>query len=86
MKSPIRVGDALENGGEVTSASSQMLFMGRPLACQGDAALCDVHGETTIAEGHAAFPGMGGRPIAMHSHRCACGCRLISSLSNVSIA
>jgi uncharacterized Zn-binding protein involved in type VI secretion len=85
MRNPIRVGDALENGGEVTTALSGMMFMDRLLACQGDEALCAVHGKTTIAEGNAAFPGKGGKPIAMHHHRCACGCRLISSLVNVNI-
>ncbi len=86
MRSPIRVGDALENGGSVTTASSEMMFMGRLLACLGDEALCARHGRTTIAEGNASFPGKGGRPVAMHHHRCACGCRLLSSLQNVNIA
>ena len=27
-----------------------------------------------------------GKPVAMHYHRCTCGCRLISSLQNVHIA
>jgi uncharacterized Zn-binding protein involved in type VI secretion len=85
-KSPIRQGDALENGGEVTTASSGMTFMGRLLACRGDEALCALHGKTTIAEGAASFPGKTGQPVAMHRHLCACGCRLISSLLNVSIA
>lgn len=86
MKSPIRKGDKLENGGEVTSTSSEMMFMGKPLACQGDEALCAMHGKTTITEGNPLFPGKGGKPVAMHHHRCACGCRLLSSLVNVNIA
>ena len=86
MKNPIRTGDKLENGGRVTTASSQMMFMDGLLACQGDEALCAQHGKTTIAEGDASFPGKGGKPIAMHYHRCACGCRLLSSLQNVTIA
>jgi uncharacterized Zn-binding protein involved in type VI secretion len=85
-KSPIRQGDALENGGEVTTASSGMTFMDRQLACRGDEALCALHGKTTIVEGNASFPGKSGQPVAMHGHLCACGCRLISSLLNVSIA
>ncbi|WP_020202148.1 PAAR domain-containing protein [Cupriavidus sp. WS] len=86
MKFPIRLGDALEDGGQVTSASPTMEFMGRPLARKGDAALCARHGPTTIAEGDDGFPDQDGKPVAMHRHCCACGCRLISSLLNVHIA
>jgi uncharacterized Zn-binding protein involved in type VI secretion len=86
MPNPIRIADKLENNGEVTTASSEMMFMGRLLACKGDEALCALHGPTTIAEGLERFPGKGGKWIAMHHHRCACGCRLISSLLNVHIA
>lgn len=85
MKSPIRKGDKLENGGEVTSGSPYMMFMGRPLARKGDAAICDQHANTTIDEGNEQFPDQDGKPVAMHYHRCACGCRLISSLQNVNI-
>ena len=86
MKSPIRLGDALEDGGQVTTASPTMIFMGRPLARQGDAALCERHGLTAIAEGDERFPDQDGKPVAMHYHRCTCGCRLFSSLQNVHIA
>jgi uncharacterized Zn-binding protein involved in type VI secretion len=41
MKSPIRKGDKLENGGEVTGGSEWFNFMGRPLARKGDEAICD---------------------------------------------
>ncbi|WP_416051098.1 hypothetical protein [Cupriavidus basilensis] len=45
MHSPIRIGDQLENGGQVTSASPAMKFMNLPLACKGgfdlDAGLID---------------------------------------------
>ncbi|MGR3906602.1 PAAR domain-containing protein [Burkholderia sp. SR8] len=85
MKSPIRKGDELEHGGRVTGGSSTMEFMGRLLARKGDAALCDLHGETVIDEGDESFSDQDGRPAAMHLHRCACGCRLISSLQNVHI-
>ncbi|UVE68537.1 PAAR domain-containing protein [Burkholderia pyrrocinia] len=86
MKSPIRKGDKLENGGEVTSGSSWTVFMGRPLARKGDDAICDQHGPTTIDEGYERFPDRDGKFVAMHHYRCACGCRLISSLQNVNIA
>lgn len=85
MKSPICKDDVLENGGRVTGCSPYMEFMGRPLARKGDAAICDQHGETVIDEGDEDFPDRDGKPVAMHLQRCACGCRLISSLQNVHI-
>lgn len=85
MKSPIRKGDKLENGGEVTGGSVWTDFMGRPLARKGDEAICDQHGPTTIAEGYDKFTDRDGTPFAMHHHRCTCGCRLLSSLENVNI-
>ncbi|MFL9920616.1 PAAR domain-containing protein [Paraburkholderia fungorum] len=85
MQNPIRVGDALENGGRVTSGSPDMDFADRFVARKGDSAICDRHGKTTIAEGHPFFTDKG-KPIALHHHRCACGCRLISSVENISLA
>jgi uncharacterized Zn-binding protein involved in type VI secretion len=85
MRSPIRKYDKLENGGHVTDGSPHMEFMGQPLARKGDAAICDRHGETAIDEGDEEFPDRDGKPVAMHLQRCACGCRLISSLQNVHI-
>lgn len=85
MKAIVRLSDALESGGQVTTASSTMSFMDRPVARKGDAALCALHGPTTIAEGNENFPDQDGQPVAMHHHRCACGCRLIASLQNAQI-
>ncbi|PQV48094.1 PAAR domain-containing protein [Paraburkholderia sp. BL21I4N1] len=85
MRSPIRKDDVLENGGRVAGGSPHMAFLGRPIARKGDAAVCDQHGETVIDEGDEAFPDQDGKPVAMHLQRCACGCRLISSLQNVHI-
>ncbi|MGY4728479.1 PAAR domain-containing protein [Burkholderia pyrrocinia] len=80
MKSPIRKGDKLEHGGEVPSGSSWTIFMGRPLVRKGDDATCNLHGSAVIDEGADKFPDRGSMPFALHDHRCACGCRLISSL------
>ncbi|WP_233271897.1 PAAR domain-containing protein [Paraburkholderia acidiphila] len=60
--------------------------MGRSLARKGDAALCAQHGPTVVGEGYEKFPDRDGKWVAMHHQRCACGCRLISSLQNVNIA
>ncbi|GLQ48612.1 PAAR domain-containing protein [Dyella flava] len=86
MKSPIRKGDPLEHGGEVTIASPYTIFMGKALARQGDEAVCALHGKTMIDEGNPSFRDRDGKPFAIHQHRCACGCRVMSSLPNVHIA
>lgn len=86
MNSPIRQGDKLENGGEVATASPYTIFMGKPLARQGDDADCALHGKTTIDQGNPSFRDRDDKPFAMHQHRCACSCRLTSSLANVHIA
>ena len=83
MQSPIRKGDKLEHGGEVTSGSPWTMFMDRPLARKGDDATCDLHGPTVIDEGADKYPDRDGELFALDGHRCACGCRLISSLPNV---
>jgi uncharacterized Zn-binding protein involved in type VI secretion len=85
MKSPIRKGDKLENGGEVTGGSEWFVVMGRPLARKGDEAICDEHGPTVIDEGYEKFPDRDGKWVAFHHYRCACGCRLLSSLMNFNI-
>jgi uncharacterized Zn-binding protein involved in type VI secretion len=59
--------------------------MGKAVARKGDDAMCDQHGKTTIAEGDPTFCDQDGKPVAMHLHRCACGCRILASLTNVSI-
>lgn len=76
MKFPIRKGDKLENGGEVTEGSPWFEVMGRPLARKGDKAICEQHGPTTIAEGYGKFPTGTAGPssfttIAVHA---AAGC------------
>jgi uncharacterized Zn-binding protein involved in type VI secretion len=87
MKGPIRKGDKLEHGGEVTGKCSPWaVFMGKPVARKGDEAVCDLHGPTVIDEGAAKFPDRDRKMFALHDHRCACGCRLISSLKNVNFA
>lgn len=40
QNNPVRIGDGLENGGQVTDGSSTMSFIGRALARKGDPALC----------------------------------------------
>ncbi|UXU91935.1 PAAR domain-containing protein [Burkholderia sp. S-53] len=85
-KSSIRKGDKLKHGDEVTSGSPRRTFMGRPLACKGDESTCELHGPTVIDEGADKFPDRDLKLFALDGHRCACGCRLISSLPNVNFA
>lgn len=84
MKHVIRQGDTLrEYGGTVLSG--RYLCFGKGVACQGDAVRCNEHGMTTIMEG-SALAAVDGRPVALHGHRCACGCTLVSSLASCGVA
>ncbi|WP_227791594.1 PAAR domain-containing protein [Burkholderia sp. BE17] len=58
MKSPIRKGDKLEHGGEVTGMCSPWsTFMGRPLARKGDEAVCDLHtARQSLMRAPTSFP------------------------------
>ncbi|MFC3625936.1 PAAR domain-containing protein [Vogesella amnigena] len=80
MRPFIRVGDTHTGGGEVLAGSPHMTFAGRKLARRGDPVSCPRHGRNEIVEGDAAFTD-NGIPVALHGHRCACGCTLIASLS-----
>ncbi|WP_166366842.1 PAAR domain-containing protein [Pseudomonas akapageensis] len=82
MKGIIRIGDKTTGGGTVLSGSTAMQFGGIGVARLGDPVKCPIpgHGRTVIAEGHPVFKD-NGVPIAFQGHCCACGCTLISSLS-----
>jgi len=78
MKFVIRQGDALrEFGGEVLEGHYP--YYGKPIACQGDAVLCALHGLNAIAEGSDLYE-VDGCAVALAGHRCACGCTLVSSM------
>jgi uncharacterized Zn-binding protein involved in type VI secretion len=51
------------------------------IAREGDLVSCPLpgHGINPIIEGAATYE-VGGRKVALHGHRSACGCMLISSL------
>ncbi|MDY0929069.1 PAAR domain-containing protein [Enterobacter sp. CFBP8995] len=82
MKGIIRLGDSHTGGGLVLEGSIKMKFSGVGAARKGDAVICPIigHGKNFIAEGHATFKD-NGVPVAFQGHRCACGCELISSLT-----
>ena len=84
LKKLVRVGDKLKPyGGEVLSGSFDAF--GKPVACVNDKAKCNEHGMTTISEG-SELSKVDGVPVALHGHRCACGCTLVSSFPDCGIA
>ena len=75
----VRKGDPLRPfGGEVLEG--HYLAFGKPVACMGDAARCNKHGLTRIAQGGAGTT-MDGQPVALDGYRCDCGCTLVSTLA-----
>lgn len=84
MKKVIREGDTLrEYGGRVLAGHG--LCFGKGIATSGDAVVCNYHGITRIAEG-SALTQIDGQPVALHGHRCTCGCTLVSSFPDCGIA
>lgn len=81
MLGVIRIGDKTTHGGTVIEGSSEVLFMGKEVACILDKVSCPLHGQTFIAEGDEGSK-INGRAIALHGHHCGCGCTLITSLPN----
>jgi len=77
----VRFGDLTSHGGKVISASTTHLISGIGVARVGDSIACPIsgHGINSIVEGVATYL-IGGRMVALHGHRCACGCTLIASL------
>ncbi|MTV56233.1 PAAR domain-containing protein [Pseudoduganella buxea] len=77
----VRLGDMTSHGGRVVTASPTHTILGIGIARVGDKLICPMpgHGVSVIVEGAANFL-IGGRKVALHGHRGACGCTLIASL------
>ncbi|WP_137173453.1 PAAR domain-containing protein [Massilia sp. HP4] len=77
----VRMGDPTSHGGKVISASTTHRINGIGIARVGDLVSCPVagHGVNPIVEGAITYL-IGGRMVALHGHRSACGCALIASL------
>ena len=77
----VRLGDQTSHGGVVISASGTHTIAGIGIARVGDQVSCPQtgHGVNKIVEGAGSYT-IGGREVALHGHRCACGCTLIASL------
>ena len=86
MKGIIRTGDTHTGGGKVLRGSSNMKFGGIGVARLGDPVSCPikVHVPSVFAEGHPTFSDHG-IPVAFHGHRCACGCILLTSLTQARV-
>lgn len=77
----VRLGDKTTHGGAVISASPIHTVRGIGIARVGDMVTCPQpgHGSNPIIEGSPTFS-IGGRKVALHGHKAACGCSLIASL------
>ncbi|MFB5745131.1 PAAR domain-containing protein [Cedecea sp. S5-13] len=83
MKNIVRQGDSLkEYGGQVLGG--HYLCFGKGIAAKGDSVKCNKHGMSTIVEG-SSLTLVDGQPVALHGHKCACGCTLVSSFPDVGI-
>ncbi|WP_209725642.1 PAAR domain-containing protein [Duganella sp. 1411] len=78
----VRLGDFTSHGGSVISASPTHSIGGLGIARMGDHVGCPIpgHGVNLIIEGATTYL-IAGRMVALHGHKCACGCTLISSLA-----
>ncbi|OCG20164.1 hypothetical protein A9G11_09735 [Gilliamella sp. wkB108] len=83
MKNVIRLGDSTSHGGKVITASSKLIVFNKGVARIGDLVTCPIkgHGVNPIIEGDPQFIDEG-KPVAFNGHKTACGCALMSSLSN----
>lgn len=77
----VRLGDKTTHGGVVISASEIHTLRDIGIARKGDLVACPLpgHGTNPIVEGCEFFT-VGGRNVALHGHKSACGCTLIASL------
>jgi len=78
----VRLGDKTTHGGVVITASTIHTLRGIGIARVGDMVACPLpgHGTNPIVEGCPVFS-IGGRGVALHGHKTACGCSLIASLA-----
>lgn len=74
------VGDATDSGGRVVTGSSFTDIDGKPVAREGDRAVCPVHkGTFPIVAGCDPQTIIDGRPVALDRAVLACGCRIIAA-------
>lgn len=86
VKNIILLGDKTNHGGQVISATSNIIINGKRAARVGDMVSCPKkgHGKNPIIEGASNFT-CNGIAIATDGCRSDCGCYLISSLTDFSL-
>jgi uncharacterized Zn-binding protein involved in type VI secretion len=77
----IVVGDSHSHGGHVTSGAPNSKTGGRPIARLGDAAVCEIHGSTSISKVSGKVM-LDGKEAACDGDELACGGRLIATQVN----
>lgn len=77
----IRIGDKTSHGGQVISASSGTVVMGKLAALDGDMSVCPQCKGKFALKPDGAGARHEDKPYAYHNDRTECGARLISSLS-----
>lgn len=78
MPAIAHLGDELDHGGSIASASPNVYADGKPVARVGDRAFCAQHGIVTIDSG-AATVLINGQPAAYDGSQCSCGAVVIST-------
>ncbi|MCX8579388.1 MULTISPECIES: PAAR domain-containing protein [unclassified Gilliamella] len=81
-KNVVRLGDPTTHGGNVITASSTMIVEGKPVALVGDLVSCPKkgHGVNPIIEG-VERSYSDGKQVVVDQCACACGCKVISTIS-----
>lgn len=75
MPAIIRLGDTGSHGGEVTTASPDVMAQGHPVARVGDIYNCPIHGPNPITTGSSNVTA-NGQPVALVGDQTACGATL----------
>jgi uncharacterized Zn-binding protein involved in type VI secretion len=81
-RSVIRIGDKTSHGGQVISASSGTVVMGKLAALEGDMSICPQCKGKFALKPDGAGAKHEGKSYAYHDDLTECGARLISSLSS----
>lgn len=82
----VLLGDKTTHGGNVISASSNIIINGKKVALVGDKVSCPIkgHGTNSIVEGSPKRTS-NDRSVVVDGCRCECGCTVISSAMNSTI-
>jgi len=82
MPAVARVGDNISHGGAILGGAARTRAEGQPVARQGDAVSCSVHGMQTITGGSDTVL-VEGKPVARVGDAVSCGATIISGARTV---